>query len=114
MKIYPLLVVLLLLAGCSGERVEEFAFRKTMEYQLKNKCEEQDPECAAAIEAQIVQCMQDSDWKRFLDSDEDEEELLRFTRAFFPCFKDPRGNPYFGLGQVRLERSPAASPEQAA
>ena len=83
MKIYPLLVVLLLLAGCSGERV---------------KCEEQDPECAAAIEAQIVQCMQDSDWKRFLDSDEDEEELLRFTRAFFPCFKDPRGNPYFGLG----------------
>jgi len=92
---YP--ITILLITGCSGEEVEEFAFRETMEYQLKNKCGEENKECLKAIEEQIDSCMKTSDWKKYLDSDEDQEEMQRFIYKFFPCFKDPNGNPYFPL-----------------
>ena len=91
--------MLLITVGCSGEQAEEFAFRKVMEYQLKDDCGEKDKACLKAIEAQIEACMIESDWRRYLENEENEEELQRFIRAFFPCFKDAQGNPYFDLGQ---------------
>jgi predicted ribosome quality control (RQC) complex YloA/Tae2 family protein len=91
------LITILLITGCSGEKVEEFVFRETMEYQLKNKCEEENKECFKAIEEQIDRCMKISDWQKYLDNDEDQEEMQRFIYKFFPCFKDPNGNSYFPL-----------------
>ena len=99
MKRIFILAILLATAGCSGEQAEEFAFRKVMEYQLKDDCGEEDKACLKAIEEQIEACMIDSDWRRYLENEEDEDELQRFIRAFFPCFKDAQGNPYFDLGQ---------------
>ena len=68
-----------------------------MEYLLKNKCGEENKECLKAIEEQIDSCMEISDWKKYLDSDEDQEEMQRFIYKFSPCFKDPNGNSYFPL-----------------
>jgi len=99
MKNIFILIVLMGMAGCSQEQVEELAFRKVMEYQLKDDCGEQDLDCIAAIEAQIKSCMEKSDWRRYLENEENEDELQRFIHAFFPCFKDADGNAYFDLGQ---------------
>ena len=91
------LITIFLITGCSEEKVEEFAFRETMEYQLKNKCGDENKKCLEAIEEQIASCMEISDWRKYLESDEDQKELQRFIHQFFPCFKDPNGNPYFPL-----------------
>ena len=93
-----ILIIFLLLAlgGCSQEQAEEFAFRKTMEFQLKDECEE-DQDCITAVEEQIESCMQQSEWRKYLNDSENEEELNRFIRVFFPCFKDSNGNSYFDV-----------------
>jgi len=88
--IFPLLI-----GGCSAEQTEEFAFRKTMEYQLKDKCGEESKECIKAVEEQIESCMKKSDWRKYLESNEDQEEMKRFISDFFPCFKDSNGNSFF-------------------
>ena len=75
--------------------MEELVFRKTLEYQLKDRCGESDESCIEAVEAQIAECMRESDWKRFFDDHENEVEQQRFARAFIPCFKDATGNPLF-------------------
>ena len=91
------MLVALFVSGCSDAQVEEFAFRKVMEYELKADCGD-DEACNDAVEAQIKSCMASSDWRRYLDNEEDPEELERFIYVFFPCFKDADGNPYFPLG----------------
>ena len=88
------ILVLLLIIGCSEEQTEEFVFKKTMEYQLKDDCGE-DEECISAIEKQIESCMKKNDWRKYLRNSEDEEELNRFVEKFFPCFKDQNGNSFF-------------------
>ena len=95
MKRLFLLTICLLIGGCSSEMVEELAFRKVMEYQLKDECGDEDKACIAAVEAQIEFCMKQSDWRQFLENEEDEEELKRFVSEFFPCFKDSEGSSYF-------------------
>lgn len=85
----------LVIGGCGEGGIEELVFRKTMEYQLKDHCAENDEACSEAVEEQIVECLRQSDWKRYLDSHENEEEQQRFVREFFPCFKDAEGNPLF-------------------
>jgi hypothetical protein len=91
---FSTVVVLLLVIGCSEEQTEEFVFKKTMEYQLKDDCGK-NKDCISAVEKQIESCMEKSDWRKYLKNSEDEEELNRFIKIFFPCFKDPNGNSYF-------------------
>jgi len=83
-----------LLTGCSDEQIEEFAFRKTMEYELIELCDN-DEECIQAVKDQIKECMEKSDWRRLLDNEDDEEEMGRFTTKFYACIVDSEGNPYF-------------------
>ena len=90
-----MLPVFLLMTACTGEQVEEVVFRETMEYQLEEDCGD-DEACKEAVETQMAACMEKSDWRSFLNNDEDPQELQRFIKEFFPCFKDPDGNPYFG------------------
>ena len=95
MKKRTVIFILLLLGGCSAEQTEEFAFRKMMEYQLSEDCGEDNKECIKAVKEQIESCMKKSDWRKYLENDEDEEEMKRFISVFFPCFKDSNGNSYF-------------------
>jgi hypothetical protein len=95
MKKISVFVILLLIGGCTAEQVEEIAFRKVMEYQLIDECGEDDKECIKAVEEQIEFCMEKSDWRKYVNNDDDDEEMKRFINAFFPCFKDPNGNSYF-------------------
>lgn len=88
------IVFFMLVGGCSAEQAEEFAFRKVLEYKLKDECGE-NQECIDAVEEQIDSCMKKSDWRKYVENDEDDEEMARFVRLFFPCFKDPDGNSYF-------------------
>ena len=89
-----------LVAGCSDAQIEEFVFRKAMEYELKSDCGDDDA-CAEAIELQIRDCLAQSDWRRYLDNEDDPDELQRFIHDFFPCFKDADGNAYFPLDGSR-------------
>ena len=92
---YSVFIILLLIGGCTAEQVEEIAFRKVMEYQLIDDCGEDDKACIEAVKEQIESCMIKSDWRKYVKSDEDEEEMKRFVGEFFPCFKDSSGNSYF-------------------
>jgi len=92
---YSVLIILLLIGGCTAEQVEEIAFRKVMEYQLIDDCGEDDKACIKAVKEQIESCMEKSDWRKYVNNDEDEAEMKRFIGEFFPCFKDSNGNSYF-------------------
>ncbi len=92
--ICALYFLIILIGGCSAEQAEEFAFRKTMEYQLKEDCGD-DKACLKAIEDQIKHCMEESNWRSYLENEEDPVKLQQFIEEFFPCFKDPAGGSYF-------------------
>lgn len=98
MRLVPILIAVALGGGCSAEQAEEFAFRKTMEYQLKAECGDGDDACILAVEEQIHACLAQSDWKRYVDNPDDQAEMQRFIQAFFPCFKDAAGNSIFHTG----------------
>lgn len=95
MKVFGILFISLLLVSCSGDQMEELAFRKTMEYTLADMCGKDDAECIAAVKVQTKGCMEKSDWKRYVDNQDDEEEFNRFTKKFYSCIVDKNGNPYF-------------------
>ncbi|MDH5786473.1 MAG: hypothetical protein OEZ16_12815 [Chromatiales bacterium] len=95
MKLPIILLLSLTLLACTDSMVEEFAFKQTLEYSLIDLCGKEDKACIAAVESQIDDCMEKSDWRRYMDSDEDEEELNRFTSEFYACIVDEEGNPYF-------------------
>jgi len=101
MKKFFVFAFFLLISGCSGEQAEEFAFRKMIEYQLKNDCGEENKQCIKAVEEQMKTCMDESDWRTYLDSHEDQKEMQRFVKKFFPCFKDANGNSYFPLNKTK-------------
>ena len=96
MKYLILLSLAIVFMGCSQKDAEKFAFRKVLEYELVDKCGD-DEECIVAVKTQIPGCMEESDWYRYLNSDEDAEEFNRFANAFYACIVDPNGNPYFEL-----------------
>ena len=95
MKFVSILLVSLFLWSCSDKDLEEFAFRKTLEYKLVDLCGEEDKECITAVKAQIKSCMVKSSWRDFLNNEESEVELKRFTHAFYLCIVDKDGSPYF-------------------
>ena len=95
MKKLSLILISLCLWSCSEGQVEEFAFRKTMEYSLVGLCGEEDQACINAIEAQISGCLEKSRWQDYVNSEDSEEELNRFTEEFYSCFIDEEGKPYF-------------------
>lgn len=94
MKKLTIVMLTCLLSACSSDKIEEFAFKKTLELSLVALCEGDEP-CKNAIKEQISPCMEKSDWRAFLNNDEDEAELARFTKAFYGCIVDEEGNPYF-------------------
>jgi len=96
MNKYLAIIFLLLVSGCSKEQTEEFVFRKVIQRDLVERCGEDNPQCVEAVEQQIESCMEKSDWRRVLENEDDEEEMKRFVFEFYPCFKDPDGNSYFG------------------
>lgn len=82
------------LCACSSDKLEEFVFKQTLEFSLVELCEG-DESCKKAIKEQISPCMEKSDWRTFLDNEDDEAELSRFTREFYSCIVDEKGDPYF-------------------
>jgi len=95
MKAISILFVSICILSCSAEETEEFAFRKSFEFQLIRKCPENHPDCANDIKSQIKECMVESDWRKFLNDQENKEELKRFTEDIFSCIVDKDGRPYF-------------------
>jgi len=94
-KFITLSLLSLLLVACSGEGVDEFAFRTTLQNSLVEKCGENDKACISAVKNQIKPCMEKSDWRRFVDNQDDKAELKRFTTRFYGCIVDDEGTPYF-------------------
>ena len=94
---WAMVLVTLVLGGCSDGSVEEFAFRKTLEISMAEMCGENSPACLEAVEEQTGPCMKQADWRRYLDNDQDQQELERFTTAFYACIVDADGNPWFRI-----------------
>ena len=95
MKFIFILLLTLFLIGCTDGQVEEFAFRNILEHDLIELCSKDDKKCISAVKAQIKDCMVKSNWRRYLDNEDSEEELNRFTSVFYACIVDSEGNPYF-------------------
>jgi len=94
MKSVIILLFPMLIVGCS-DGVDEFAFRKTLEYELVDLCGKKDKKCIKAVKSQTKDCMVKSDWRKFLEDQDNKQELNRFTREFYACIVDSEGNPYF-------------------
>lgn len=58
-------------------------------------CGEDDPACIEAVDTQTGPCMEQADWRRYMENDQDPAELERFTVAFYACVVDDNGNPWF-------------------
>lgn len=95
MKIIIIPLATVMLMACSDEMVEELAFRKSLEYNLSDLCGEDDKACVQAVESQTKECMEKSDWRKFLKAKDDPVEKKRFTTEFYACIVDPAGKPYF-------------------
>jgi len=97
MKKLYIFIASLLLCACSAEQAEEFAFRKTAENDLIKMCssEGKDESCEQSVKDQIKSCMVKSNWRKYLEAEDDEKEMMRFVTSFYPCFKDKNGNSYF-------------------
>ena len=94
MKYYGLLLGIILLSACSEGQVEELVFRKTLEYDLVGTCED-DKACINAVKSQVGPCMEKSRWREYLENQDSEEALERFSVEFYACIVDDEGNPYF-------------------
>ncbi len=94
MKKSIVILLFVMLVGCTEQQAEEFAFRKTLEYLLIDLCEEEKA-CVNAVETQLKSCLEKSDWRRYLENDEDEAEYQRFTSVLYSCIVDEEGQPYF-------------------
>ena len=95
MKIIGLLLMSLFLLSCSEGQIEELTFRKVLEYNLVESCGEEDKACITSVKSQIKGCMEKSNWRKYLENEESEEELNRFTKEFYSCIVDSEGDPYF-------------------
>lgn len=91
-----LVILILMCSGCSQRGVEEFAFRESLKYGLLKTCEE-DETCKALVKEQIKGCIESSDWKSFLDNQDDETIKNKFLTEFYGCLVDGDGNPLFIL-----------------
>jgi hypothetical protein len=88
-------MLVMVVSGCSQERVEEFSFRKALEFNLMGLCGDEDPDCKEAVKTQTRDCMVKGDWRSYLEDEENPEQLARFTREFYACVVDADGEPYF-------------------
>jgi hypothetical protein len=95
MKIISLLFISLLLISCSDSQIEELAFKKTLEYGLVKLCGESDKACIITVKSQLKGCMKESNWQQYLENEDSDEELNKFTKKFYACIVDAEGNPYF-------------------
>lgn len=94
MKALRITMLACLLSACSSDKLEEFVFKQTLEFSLVELCEG-DETCKKAVKEQISPCMEKSDWRTFLNNEDDEAELARFTQSFYSCIVDGEGDPYF-------------------
>lgn len=94
MKLIILLLVLGLVVSCSESQVEELTFRKSLEYDLVGLCDD-DKGCIKSVKSQTKQCMEKSEWRKFLENQDSQEELARFSKEFYSCIVDAEGKPYF-------------------
>lgn len=94
MKIVFAAMTVLFMTACNQEMMEETIFQKTIEYDLIKLCED-DEACIEAVKNQSKQCMESSDWRQYIENQDDVEELKRFSEEFYACIVDEEGNPYF-------------------
>lgn len=90
-----LVCIALALGGCTRGEMSELIFKYSLERRLVALCGSDDPDCIAAVHEQTDGCMVESDFPRLLLSEYRDDEIQRFTEAFYACLVDPLGNPYF-------------------
>lgn len=94
-RIVIVLLMIVAAVSCSQAKIEEIAFRKTLEHDLIDLCGEENKACIDAVKTQTKPCMEKSNWRQYLQNQDDKEELKRFTTEFYACIVDSEGQPYF-------------------
>ena len=82
------------LSGCDGKMLEEYSFKKSLEWSLTEKCAD-DEACVTAVRKLTSVCADRNDWESFLKSQDDPAEKERFVTGFFGCLVDATGRPLF-------------------
>ncbi|WNO07770.1 hypothetical protein [Teredinibacter sp. KSP-S5-2] len=95
MKAFYVVFFSLLLISCSEGQIEEFVFRKTLEISLVDLCGEEDKGCVEAVKSQVGNCMETSNWRMYMENEDNQDEFNRFIKEFYSCIVDEDGNPYF-------------------
>ena len=107
---------MLLTTGCSERDVMEFTLEQSLSIALKLQCEE-DPECLAALEAQLAGCIQQNeDLDALIAAGGSDDELSRrIGEDIAGCIVDEHGESFFRRTTSDIERElsgPQAPPPQ--
>ena len=94
-RIILFLLMILLLVGCDQNQLESFFFKESLKRTLIEQCGEEDKICIEAVKKQIDKCIEKADGKRFLKDPDDEKEAERFTKIFYSCLVNRKGEPVF-------------------
>lgn len=97
MKFAIIILITLSLTACSEKFIEEFVFRETLKYNLKEVCGNDDQSCKDAVDNQLQSCMDKSNWKQFIKDSDNKEESTRFKSELYSCIVDSAGKPHFEL-----------------
>lgn len=96
-KLAIIISITLSLTGCSEKFVEEFVFRETLKYNLKEVCGNDDQSCKDAVDSQLQGCMDKSNWQQFIQDSDNKEESSRFKSELYACIVDSANKPHFVL-----------------
>ena len=97
MKIILFLLSIFILVGCDQNQIDDFVFERTLKKDLIDLCGEKDKLCIEAVEKQIKNCIKKADGRRFIKNSEDEKEVERFTKIFYSCLVNRKGEPVFDI-----------------
>jgi len=95
MRVIYIAVVAVFLLSCSEEQMTDFMFKQSLKRTLIEKCGEKDKLCLEAVEKNIEKCIEKADGRRFLKDVENKKEIERFTKIFYACLVNRKGEPVF-------------------
>lgn len=95
MKIW-LLLISFIFVSCSERAVEEITFREVLKHDLTKKCGE-DEDCRLIVKRDIQKCMDEANWKEFVDNQDNDAISQKFIEIFYGCLRYDNGAPLFEI-----------------
>ncbi len=94
-KVAVVSFILFIVSSCDKDQIQGFVFKKLLQQTLIEKCGDKDRLCINGVKKQIDKCSEKANWRRLVKEPENEIEVERFSKIFYACLVDVKGNPLF-------------------